>query len=56
MNWASMKAAFQLGVKAARDGETLDSNPYPQESAQLESWAEGWRMDNVPAKDEKPRK
>ena len=56
MNWLSMKAAFQLGVKAARDGEPLDANPYPPEAAQFESWADGWRRGKVPTKDEKPRK
>ena len=56
MNWASMKAAFKLGVKAAQDGKPLDANPYPPESAQFESWADGWRMYNVPAKDKGPQK
>ena len=54
MTWTSMKAAFQLGMKAARDGEPLDANPYPLSAAQFESWADGWRMDKVHTKGKKP--
>ena len=54
MHWLSMKGAWKQGVEAARDGEPLDANPYPPSAPQFESWADGWRMDKVPAKDGRP--
>ena len=56
MNWLSMKAAFQLGLKAARDGEPADANPYPPSVPEFESWADGWRMDIVDVKVGVPKK
>jgi hypothetical protein len=56
MHWLSIKAAWKQGVDAAHAGEPLDGNPYPPNSPQFESWADGWRMDNVPTKHGKPQK
>ena len=50
----SVKAAWKLGVIAARNGAPLDANPYEPRTRIFESWNDGWRLDQASRKDEKP--
>lgn len=50
----SVKAAWKLGVIAARNGEPLDANPYRPQTMIFESWDDGWRLDKAVKKSEKP--
>ena len=40
----NMKAAFMLGMSAAKEGTPLAANPCEPQSQSFESWADGWKM------------